>query len=186
MTPEPQGQAALVHPCRCGHEKADHQQRLGQRGNYTPCCIPGCECGGFRKAGRAKVAALRALQSWTAQQQEIAGLTAELAEARAALAAPPPTLAQVRDALAAMVAAVGREPSSVTVGDIFGTSDYARARAVLALYDGQPQEAHPHPSHNVEPAGTGCTRCCNVEPRWLALPCPDASNEPKPQEAQKP
>lgn len=40
----------MIHPCRCGHEKGDHQQRLGQRGNYTPCCIAGCSCDGFRKA----------------------------------------------------------------------------------------------------------------------------------------
>ncbi len=39
----------LVHPCRCGHEKADHMQRLGQRGNYTPCSEPGCRCKGFRR-----------------------------------------------------------------------------------------------------------------------------------------
>lgn len=23
--------------------------RLGQRGNYTPCCTDGCKCDGFRK-----------------------------------------------------------------------------------------------------------------------------------------
>jgi hypothetical protein len=39
----------MVYPCRCGHENGDHQTRLGQRGNYTPCCVNGCECDGFRK-----------------------------------------------------------------------------------------------------------------------------------------
>src|SRR5689334_12679592 len=43
-----------VNPCRCGHEKADHQQRLGQRGNYTPCCHDDCRCCGFRKARPAR------------------------------------------------------------------------------------------------------------------------------------
>lgn len=38
-----------VNPCRCGHEKGDHQTRIG-RGNYTPCCTAGCVCDGFRKA----------------------------------------------------------------------------------------------------------------------------------------
>jgi hypothetical protein len=42
----------LIHPCRCGHEKGDHQQRLGQHSNYTPCCITGCNCDGFRKERR--------------------------------------------------------------------------------------------------------------------------------------
>lgn len=40
----------FIYPCRCGHEKGDHQQRLGQRGNYTPCCVKGCVCYGFHKA----------------------------------------------------------------------------------------------------------------------------------------
>lgn len=44
-----------VHPCRCGHEKTDHQTRIGQRGNYTPCCIQGCKCDGFRKASKTSV-----------------------------------------------------------------------------------------------------------------------------------
>ena len=39
----------MVYPCRCGHEKGDHQTRIGQRGNYTPCCAKGCSCDGFRK-----------------------------------------------------------------------------------------------------------------------------------------
>lgn len=39
----------MVNPCTCGHEKADHQTRLGQRGNYTPCCTAGCNCAGFRR-----------------------------------------------------------------------------------------------------------------------------------------
>ena len=39
----------MIAPCRCGHEKGDHQTRLGQRGNYTPCCVSGCRCSGFRK-----------------------------------------------------------------------------------------------------------------------------------------
>lgn len=40
----------LIYPCRCGHEKGDHQQRIGQRGNYTPCCVKDCNCYAFRKA----------------------------------------------------------------------------------------------------------------------------------------
>jgi hypothetical protein len=40
----------MVYPCRCGHEKGDHAQRIGQRGNYTPCCTSGCNCYAFRKA----------------------------------------------------------------------------------------------------------------------------------------
>jgi hypothetical protein len=40
----------MIHPCACGHEKGDHQMRIGQRGNYTPCCIANCQCSGFRKA----------------------------------------------------------------------------------------------------------------------------------------
>jgi hypothetical protein len=39
----------MVYPCVCGHEKGDHQTRIGQRGNYTPCCVNGCRCDGFRK-----------------------------------------------------------------------------------------------------------------------------------------
>lgn len=38
-----------VFPCRCGHDKADHMQRIGQRGNYTPCAAGGCDCSGYRK-----------------------------------------------------------------------------------------------------------------------------------------
>jgi hypothetical protein len=41
--------AMMVYPCQCGHEKGDHQMRIGQRGNYTPCCISGCGCDGFKK-----------------------------------------------------------------------------------------------------------------------------------------
>lgn len=37
-----------IEPCQCGHERGDHMARLGQRGNYTPCCR--CACAGFRKA----------------------------------------------------------------------------------------------------------------------------------------
>lgn len=38
----------MVNPCRCGHEKGDHQMRIGQRGNYTPCNR--CKtCDAFRK-----------------------------------------------------------------------------------------------------------------------------------------
>ena len=69
---------ALIYPCICGHEKGDHQMRIGQRGNYTPCCITGCECGGFRKAGRAKIAALRQLMQWAALQRENIALLAAL------------------------------------------------------------------------------------------------------------
>jgi hypothetical protein len=43
------GGERMIHPCICGHEKSDHQTRLGQRGNYTPCCADGCKCEGFRK-----------------------------------------------------------------------------------------------------------------------------------------
>lgn len=43
---------ALVNPCWCGHEKGDHQMRIGQRGNYTPCNTTGCGCDGFRKEVR--------------------------------------------------------------------------------------------------------------------------------------
>jgi hypothetical protein len=46
----------MVYPCRCGHEKGDHQMRIGQRGNYTPCCISGCQCDGFRKQGDHEMA----------------------------------------------------------------------------------------------------------------------------------
>ena len=41
--------AKIVNPCVCGHEKGDHQTRIGQRGNYTPCCTTGCKCDGFRR-----------------------------------------------------------------------------------------------------------------------------------------
>lgn len=40
----------MVNPCRCGHEKGDHQTRIGRGGNYTPCCASKCSCDGFRKA----------------------------------------------------------------------------------------------------------------------------------------
>lgn len=40
----------MIYLCGCGHEKGDHQMRIDQRGNYTPCCFKGCACYGFRKA----------------------------------------------------------------------------------------------------------------------------------------
>ena len=54
----PRKQAA-IYPCKtCGHEHGDHQQRIGQRGNYRPCCVSGCQCSAWISPafGRAKKA----------------------------------------------------------------------------------------------------------------------------------
>ena len=51
----------MVNPCRCGHEKGDHQMRIGQRGNYTPCCRC-AKCDGFR-ALSLQAAALRVVRA---------------------------------------------------------------------------------------------------------------------------
>lgn len=48
----------MVNPCLCGHEKGDHQPRIGQRGNYTPCNQSGCKCDGFRKSPNGRLADL--------------------------------------------------------------------------------------------------------------------------------
>lgn len=52
----------MVNPCRCGHEKGDHQTRIGRGGNYTPCCASGCKCDGFRRL-RLPEAALRVVRA---------------------------------------------------------------------------------------------------------------------------
>lgn len=76
--------------------------------------------------------------------------------------------AQVREAEERAFMA-GREDGERAgrIGDAYG------ADAAFAAYRAQRQPAPAaHPSHNI--GGSGCTRCCNVEPRYLAMPCPDA------------
>lgn len=46
------GDRDSIQPCKCGHEKGDHQFRIGQRGNYTPCNHRHCPCSGFRALRR--------------------------------------------------------------------------------------------------------------------------------------
>ena len=41
----------MINPCQCGHEKGDHQMRIGQHGNYTPCCTSGCKCDAYARRG---------------------------------------------------------------------------------------------------------------------------------------
>lgn len=46
------GDRTTIDPCKCGHAKGDHERRLGQRGNFTPCNHRRCQCSGFRALRR--------------------------------------------------------------------------------------------------------------------------------------
>jgi hypothetical protein len=91
----------------------------------------------------------------------------------------PTRHAQERAALVALVRRI--EEVGVRPGTDLAE---AVAGAHAALAASETSEPPAHVSHNIE--GSGCTRCCNVEARWLALPCPDAPapvGEPQPSEA---